>query len=361
MTDNSSLISTNEMPHAATSYTMGTITIITVAASTFGNITLIVIWVTKPKLRGHSVIFRYSLTACQLGFAMLCLVPVILNYMARKNLIGHMCDAQAYFFSMSFGICAWHMAFLVLNQYVWLSHQDFFAKYQTECATAMQLFFCWTMPAILFIPGFRNTEVSYYSKRLKCVFSTDTVASVIVLDALLSSALPGVIILTSLVLTYMHIRKQRAVVWSHHNLTEVSPSDYNRRASSVAAVRFQRDEVPVVKTSALLFARVMIAFVVYVSANAAHDHLNANVLIVMDSFVYVVSSLDPLSYYVTQEKLRDAFVEMMPCNQEEEEEPRPDSQADVVPDLVSEVGIIKGRNRAFSMAAATHGVRPSFY
>ena len=48
------------------------------------------------------------------------------------------------------------------------------------------------------------------------------------------------------------------------------------------------------------------------------------------------------------------------CCGKDEEEPRVETPSDV-PDLVSDVGVLRGRNRAFSMAAATHGVRPVFY
>ena len=362
MSPNSNINNTDETPHAGTSYTVGAITMVTVGAATFGNIMLLTALVNKPKIRGHSIVFRYSLIVCDLSFSLLCLTPLILNYMSRENLIGGMCEAQAYFFSMSFGICTWHLAFMVLNQYVLLSHQEFFAKFQTECATAMQLFFCWTMPTILLIPGFRNTEVSYHKKRLKCVFSTDTVASVIILDTLLSSALPGFIILTALILSFSFLRKQRSVVWSHHSITQVSPTaDYDRRASSVTALRFQRDELPIVKTFALIFARIMVGFIINISGNAAQNSIESNALLVMDCIVYVAWSLDPLLFYVTQEKLRTAFKETLQCCSKNDEEQRTDTPSDTVPDLVSEVGILRGRNRAFSMAAATHGVRPSFY
>lgn len=356
----------DERPHAGTSYTVGTVIIITVVSATFANAMLLLALSNRPKKGpgggGYSIIFRYSLIICDIGFSLLCLTPLVLNYMARENLIGGMCEWQAYFYAMTFGIHTWHVAFMVLNQYVLLSHQDFFAKYQTDCATAMQLFFCFTMPTILLIPGFRDTEVSYHSKRLKCSFSTDTVASVVVLDTLLSSALPGVITITSLVLTYTFLRKQRSVVWSHHSITQVSPTtDFDRRASSVTAVRFQRDELPLVKTFTLIFIRVMVGFIINISANAAQNSIEENALIVMDCIVYVAYSLDPLFFYVTQEKLRTTFKETVMCCGKEEEEVRTETPSDVVPDLVSEVGVIRGRNRAFSMAAATHGVRPSFY
>ena len=356
----------NDMPHAGTSYTVGAITIVAVVGAMFGNVLLLITMLNKPVKKqtgiGHSIIFRYSLIVCDMGFSLLCLTPLVLNYMARENFIGDMCEWQAYFYAMTFGICNWHVAFMVLNQYVLLSHQEFFAKYQTDCATVMQLFFCWTMPTILLIPGFRNSEVDYHHKRLKCVFSTDTVASVIVLDTLLSSALPGVIIIASLILTYTFLRKQRSAVWSHQHITQVSPtSDFERRASSVTAVRAQKDELPLVKTFTLIFLRVLLGFIINVSGNAAQNSIETNVLLMMDCVVYVLYSLDPLFFYITQEKLRTSFKETVMCCGKDEEEPRPDTPSDVVPDLVSEVGVLRGRNRAFSMAAATHGVRPSFY
>ena len=357
---------TDEMPHAGTSYTVGAIIIVAVVGATFGNGLLLMTMLNRPVKKqtggiGH-IIFRYSLIVCDVGFSLLCLTPLVLNYMARENLMGGMCEWQAYFYAMTFGICTWHVAFMVLNQYVLLSHQEFFAKYQTDCATAMQLFFCWAMPTILLIPGFRNSEVDYRAKRLKCVFSTDTVASVIVLDTLLSSALPGVITITSLILTYTFLRKQKSVIWSHHNITQVSPtSDFDRRASSVTAVRAQRDELPLVKTFTLIFARVLIGFIINISGNAAQNSIEPNILLVMDCIVYVAYSLDPFFFYITQEKLRTSFKETVMCCGKDEEEPRVDTPSDMVPDLVSEVGVLRGRNRAFSMAAATHGVRPSFY
>ena len=353
---------TNKMPHAGATYTVGAIVIIVVVAATFGNVMLLLSLLNKPaKKQGHSIIFRYSLIVCDIGFSLLCLSPLVLNYMARGNLIGDMCDWQAYFYAMTFGICTWHVAFMVLNQYVLLSYQDFFTKYQTDCAIAMQLFFCWTMPTILLIPGFRNTDVSYHPKRLKCVFSTDTVASVIVLDTLLSAAIPGVIITTSLVLTYSFLRRQRSAVWSHHNITQVSPTtELDRRASSVTAVRFQRDELPVVKTFTLIFIRVIVGFILNISGNAAQNSIEGNILLVMDCIVYITYSLDPFFFYLTQERLRTHLKETVMCCGKDEEEPRVETPSDV-PDLVSDVGVLRGRNRAFSMAAATHGVRPVFY
>ena len=76
--------------------------------------------------------------------------------------------------------------------------------------------------------------------------------------------------------------------------------------------------------------------------------------------MYIVYSLDPFFFYLTQERLRTHLKEMVMCCGKDEEEPRVDTPSDV-PDLVSDVGVLRGRNRAFSMAAATHGVRPVFY
>ncbi len=199
----------SDRPAPATSYTMMIIILIFIGISCIGN-SLLLVCLGLQKVKGHSYIFTISLIASDLFFTVVALVPPTMNYGARKNLMGDgVCYAQAYFIVMALGTCMWHVAFTCLNHFVLVSQQEFFSKYKSHCAMAMQIFFCYAMPILLVLPGLRDTGVHYSDKRLGCLFEEESNISVIVLDTIIFLILPGFITIASLIMAFNFVKKQR--------------------------------------------------------------------------------------------------------------------------------------------------------
>ena len=317
----------DDRPSAVLTYTLAAILLILVVISFLGNIFLLMSLGTK-QVRSHSDVFSISLAGCDIFFALICVFPPALNYVARRNVTGDgICKAQTYFFSMAIGTCMWQVAFTCLNHFVLISHQDYFTKYKSHCATAMQLFFCYAMPVLLLIPGLRYHEVLYSVERLRCVFESKSNFGVMVLDAVLLVILPGFMTIVSLTIAFSFIKKQQNRVWSREN--QCGPVDFNRRLSGLSMLRFQKDEVPFFYSFSAIFARTLIGYVLLLTATATQNKWTSDVLIVLDGIALMTLCLDPIIYLLTQELFRTAFLDILSCRSEDEDQldQIPNSQA----------------------------------
>ncbi len=150
-------------------------------------------------------------------------------------------------------------------------------------------------------------------------------------------------------------------MWSHENLVEMGVVDHNRRPSMLTMVKFHKEEVPAFYTFAVIFLRAFIGYVLHLIGHMTQLKLAADLLLILDTVVYVTCCLDPVIFLATQRIFREAFMDIICCVKEEadvEAPERTESQHSVVVDFSAPR---PQRNRAFSMAAATHGVRPAFY